>query len=185
MLTDFDRTTILYFLIALFGTGVIIAQLYRYRLYKIIVAKQLSDSLSVEEELIEYDPVINDLMADLFIGHLTGYVIGLIDGNEQELRFYRQLVDIIYSSFILGKSDEVVPVSVDTFVKQITCEINNIPSDNLQRYLNERLFKLVKGIETTSYYTQDSQMAVGDVYDALTQCFNLIKHYDVINMRRQ
>lgn len=185
MLTNFDRTTILYFLIILFGTGMIIAQLYRYRLRKIMIAQHIEAKQVEEQPVVEYNPVINDLMADLFIGHLTGYVIGLIDGNEQELRFYKQLLDIIYGRFILGKSDEPIAVSTGTFVDEIKDEISKIPSDNLQRYLNERLSKLVKGIETTSYYTHDNEMVVGDVYDAVTQCFNLIKHYNVIEVRRQ
>lgn len=184
MFTNFDRTTILYLLIVLFGTGMIIAQLYRYRLRKRMADDNVPENIIQEETPVEYNPIITDLMADLFIGHLTGYVIGLIDGDEQELRFYRQLLDIIYSRYILGKSDGGGATTTDTFINEVKHEISKIPSDNLQLYLNERLYKLVRGIEATSHYTHDNEMIIVDVYDAVTQGFNLIKHYDVIDRRR-
>lgn len=185
MFINFDRTTILYLLIILFGTGVVIAHLYRYRLRKIMIAQHIPDEIIQEKPVVEYNPIITDLMADLFIGHLTGYVIGLIDGDEQELRFYRHLLDIVYVRFILGKGDDVVTVTTDTFISEIKLEISKIPSDNLQRCLNERLSKLVRGIESTVYYTRDNEMSVMDVHDAVSRCFNLIKHYNVIDIRRQ
>ena len=178
MFTHLDHTLILYALTLIFGAGIISTVVIRkWRKSTQALLPTLKEVFEEEIVIEEEDSIVDDLIADLFVSNLTGQVIGLIGNSGVEYNYYRHLVDLIYSRFILSDIDTVM--DIHAFIQGTTAEIEKISSVGVQRQLRDRLRLITSGIVQTSHYRNAGVVDTEDIYNALTQSFNIIRHYDI------
>lgn len=138
----------------------------------------------IDEELVE-NPIVTDLLADLFMGSLGGYVIGLIGGEERERLYYQQILDLIYVKFVKVSKSNLEPYSmtIESFVLGMQEEISRLPTVKLQKALEDRLNDLVGYISESYYYQHTGLVEVRDIYITMTRSLSLIQRHGIIPHR--
>ena len=185
MFTHLDHILILYALTLIFGAAIISTvaiRKWRKSTQALLptLKEVFEEDIAIEEK---EEDVMDDLIADLFVGHLTGHVIGLIGNSYIEYNYYRHLVDLIYSRFILSDIDTVM--DIHAFIQGTTAEIDKISSVGVQRQLRDRLRLITSGVTQTSHYRNSGVVDIEDIYNAMTQSFNIIRHYDITGIKSQ
>lgn len=184
MFTHLDHILILYALTLIFGAAIIsTVTIRKWRKSTQALLPTLKEVFEEEIAIEEEEDVMDDLIADLFVGHLTGHVIGLIGNSHIEYNYYRHLVDLIYSRFILSGIDTVM--DIHAFIQGTTAEIDKISSVGVQRQLRDRLRLITSGVTQTSHYRNSGVVDIEDIYNAMTQSFNIIRHYDITGIKSQ
>lgn len=178
MYTNFQSIDVLYVLSVLFGIVIFVS--LRLRQHRV---KKLPEIREVIDTEITLHPIVTDLLADLFMGELSGYLISLINGSDRELLYYRQLLDLIYVRFVkVSKSDILSSTTTrESFVSGIQEEINKQTTTKLKNALHDRLNDLVGYISESHYYQHTSLFEVKDIYTAMTRAVVLIEKYSLVS----
>lgn len=177
-----NKLIIFYGLILILGGYFVYLRIKMYRRTPTVVTTPHLSETIPDSTQIELDPVIVDLTADLFTGYLTGRVIGLINANQKELRYYQQLFNIVQTRFIdnPGFNKDDAKISIDDFKFAISVNISKITVVVVRQSLRERLDKIIAIIETTEYYRKDSLLDVMDVHIAFQTALLLIDYHKII-----
>lgn len=175
------KTSVLYALIIVIGGCFLYLRVAMYLRAPTVPAKPSNPYPIPISTRVAIDPVVEDLMADLFTSYLTGRVIGLINTDSNELRYYRQLFEIVQSRFIdnPGFNEEDAKMDLSDFKFAIIDSLSKVPSVRVRQTIHTRLDKIIEAIKSTGYYQGEGIVDVTDIHRAFQGAIRIVDYHNV------